>query len=57
MKCLDWKDRQGHEGCGNIANVIEMGNRFIPCRNHRYTHMKVEVESFDTDIIEYDNHH
>lgn len=58
---------------GNVADAIECGNWYLPVKNHKYTHMKetfeketmdffhldqpVCIESFDTDIIQYDNHY
>lgn len=56
---------------GNVANAIEDGDWWIPCKNHNYTHMKsefengmkeffnldfdIEVDDFCTNIICYDN--
>lgn len=56
---------------GNVADAIEGGDWWIPCKNHNYTHMKsefekgmrkffnldfdIEVDDFWTNIICYDN--
>lgn len=66
------KCRKAADGMhGNVADTIEGGDWWIPCKNHNYTHIKsefekgmrkffnldfdIEVDDFWTNIICYDN--
>ena len=57
---------------GSVAHAIERGDWYVPVKDYRFTHIKkeleegmvkffdidgtVEIEDFETNIIEYDNH-